>query len=54
MNNLQIKTADEKALFMRQLSDEQVKHSNTIGLLNDERTKVTDLRSSVSRMNADI
>lgn len=39
---------------MKQLSDEQVKHSNTTGLLNDERTKVTDLRGTVSRMNADI
>jgi hypothetical protein len=39
---------------MKQLSDEQVKHSNTAGLLNNERTKVTDLRSSVSRMNGDI
>lgn len=39
---------------MKQLSEEQVKHSNTTGILNEERTKVQDLKSTVSRMNADI
>jgi len=39
---------------MKQLSEEQVKHSSTTGLLNEERTKVQDLRSTVSRINADI
>jgi len=39
---------------MKQLSDEHVHHSKTTGLLNNERTKVQDLKSTVSRMNADI
>lgn len=51
---LQNKTAEEKNGFMNQLSDEQSKHSHSMGLLNDERTKVQDLKSSVSRMNGDI
>jgi len=39
---------------MKQLSEEQIKHSNTTNSLNGERTKNQDLRSTVSRMNADI
>jgi chromosome segregation ATPase len=39
---------------MKQLSEEKVKLSNTVGLLNEERTKTQDLKASVSRMNADI
>jgi len=51
---LQNKTAEEKSGFMKQLSEEQTKHSKTTVLLNDERTKAQDLKSTVSRMNADI
>jgi len=54
LQNLQIKTAGEKDIALKQLSEEQVKHSSTTGLLNGERTKVQDLRSTVSRINADI